>query len=150
MKKSQRLNVVIELQARQEQDALAALGLAQQRLQEQQVQLDNLLNYRVEYLNNFAARQQGGIPVSQLLEFRAFSEKLDSAIDSQRQLVLQYEREVQRARKHWEDSRQRTKSLRKVSELALAEEIKIEQKREQAEQDDRAARMANGNGTGSA
>ncbi|WFP50921.1 flagellar export protein FliJ [Methylomonas sp. EFPC3] len=150
MKKSQRLNVVIELHARQEQDALAALGGVQQRLREQQAQLDSLLNYRVEYLHNFAVRQQSGIPVSQLMEFRAFSEKLDSAIDSQRQAVAQQEREVQRARKHWEDSRQRTKSLRKVSELALAEEIKNEQKREQAEQDDRAARTVNGNGTGPA
>lgn len=150
MKKSQRLKVIIELHARQERDALEALGVVQQKLRDQQAQLENLQDYRLEYLGKFAERQQLGIPISQLMEFRAFADKLDMAIESQRQMVNNVERDVQRARKHWEESRQRTKSLQKVSDLALAEELKVEQKREQAEQDDRAARSGRKDGTGSA
>lgn len=150
MKKSQRLRVVVDLQARHERDALEALGISQQKLQEQQNQLDSLQSYRLDYLAKFAVRQQSGINVSQLMEFRAFADKLDKAIESQRQTVAIHERDVQRARKVWEEAHQRTKSLQKVSDLALAEEMKIEQKREQAEQDDRAARTGRKDGIGSA
>lgn len=150
MKKSQRLKVIIDLHARQERDALEALGISQQKLQEQQAQLENLQSYRLDYLGKFALRQQTGINISQLMEFRAFADKLDQAIESQQQTVSNHEREVQRARKRWEDAHQRTKSLQKVSDLALVEEMKVEQKREQAEQDDRAARSGRKDGTGSA
>jgi flagellar FliJ protein len=150
MKKSQRLKVIIDLHARQERDALEAMGVAQQKLQEQSSQLDNLENYRLDYQVKFALRQQAGINISQLMEFRAFADKLDQAIESQKQTVSNHQREVQRARKRWEDAHQRTKSLQKVSDLALVDEMKVEQKREQAEQDDRAARSGRNDGTGSA
>ncbi|WKJ91838.1 flagellar export protein FliJ [Methylomonas montana] len=150
MKKSQRMKVLVDLQARQEHEALEALGISQKKLQDQQAQLENLQNYRVEYLGKFAVRQQAGINVSQFTEFRAFVDKLDKAIEGQLQTVTAHERGVQRARKHWEELHQRTKSLQKVSDLALVEEMKVEQKREQAEQDDRAARSGRRDGTGSA
>ncbi|MBD9355576.1 flagellar export protein FliJ [Methylomonas albis] len=150
MKKSQRLKVIIDLHARQERDALEAMGVCQQKLQEQQAQLESLQSYRLDYLAKFAVRQQAGINIGQLMEFRAFADKLDQAIESQQQTVNNHEREVQRARKRWEDAHQRTKSLQKVSDLALVEEMKVEQKREQAEQDDRAARSGRKDGTGSA
>ena len=150
MKKSQRLKVIIDLHARQERNALEAMGVAQQKLQEQSSQLDNLENYRLDYQVKFALRQQAGINISQLMEFRAFADKLDQAIESQKQTVSNHQREVQRARKRWEDAHQRTKSLQKVSDLALVDEMKVEQKREQAEQDDRAARSGRKDGTGSA
>jgi flagellar FliJ protein len=150
MKKSQRLKVIIDLHARQERDALEALGLSQKKLQDQQSQLESLESYRLDYLAKFAARQQAGINISQLMEFRAFADKLDNAIEGQRQTVKSHERDVQRARKHWEEAHQRTKSLQKVSDLALVEEMKVEHKREQAEQDDRVARSGRKDGTGSA
>ena len=146
MKKSERLKVVIDLHARQEQDALEAMGRVQQKLQAQQAQLDNLQTYRIEYGNKLLDRQRLGMNVNQLLEFRAFADKLDKAIDGQRHTVMLQERELQRARQRWEECHQRTKSLLKVSEMALAEELKVEHKREQAEQDARAARSARKDG----
>lgn len=146
MKKSERLKVVIDLHARQEQDALEAMGRVQQKLQAQQAQLDNLQTYRIEYGNKLLDRQRLGMNVNQLLEFRAFADKLDKAIDGQRHTVMLHERELQRARQRWEECHQRTKSLLKVSEMALAEELKVEHKREQAEQDARAARSARKDG----
>ncbi len=147
MKKSERLRVIIDLHARQERDALEAMGRVQQKLQQQQDQLDHLQTYRIEYGNKLLERQKLGMNVNQLLEFRAFADKLDKAIDGQRKTVLLHERELQRARLHWEGCHQRTKSLHKVSELALVEELKIEAKREQSEQDARAARTSRRDGT---
>lgn len=147
MKKSERLKVIIDLHARQEQDALEAMGRCQQKWQDQQTQLENLQSYRLDYGEKLIERQRHGMNVNQLLEFRAFADKLDKAIDGQRQAVALLEREFARARKHWEECHQRHKSLQKVSDLALAEELKAEFKLEQAEQDARAARSGRRDGT---
>ena len=147
MKKSERLQVIIDLHQRQEKDALEALGRVQQALQAQQDQLQHLYDYRIEYGNKLLERQKLGMNVNQLLEFRAFADKLDKAIDGQRQSVAAQERELQKVRKHWEECHQRTKSLRRVSELAVIEEVKLENKREQAEQDARAGRAGRKDGT---
>lgn len=150
MKKSDRFNTIIDLHIQQEKTALEALGRVQQLLHDQQAQLDHLQNYRLEYAAKLIEQQRQGMHVSQLMEYRAFSDKLDKAIEGQRQTVLRHERDVQAARRHWEDCLQRRKSLQKVKEMALIEERRIEDKREQAELDAHAARLARKNGTGSA
>lgn len=150
MKRSQRLQTIIDLHARQESDALQAFGRSRQQLDAQQMQLDNLQGYRGEYQTKLLARQQAGMNISQLLEFRAFAEKLDKAIEGQRQAVALQEREVQRARIKWEECHQRTRSLQRLGELAVAEELKVENKLEQSEQDARAARSSRKDGMGSA
>jgi flagellar FliJ protein len=146
MKKSARLKVIIDLHSRQEHEALQTLGLCQQKLQVQQTQLENLQKYRSEYNASFAVQQRAGMNVNQLLELRAFSDKLDKAIEGQGLTVSALESELIRARKHWEECHQRTKSLQKVGDLALAEELKIESRREQVEQDARAARSGRKDG----
>jgi len=146
MKRSQRLQSIIELYVSREKEALLALGRCQQLLQEQQVQLEQLTLYRHEYLDKLAERQQAGMNVSQLLEFRAFAEKLDKAIEGQQQAVILQERDFQRARKQWEEASQRTKSLERLGEMAIIEEFKLESKREQSEQDDMAARSSRKDG----
>ena len=150
MKRSQRLQTIVDLHVRQEKDALQIMGRCQQQLQEQQNQLTHLQTYRGEYLQKLAERQQLGMNVSQLLEFRAFADKLDIAIEGQHRAVLAQEREYQRAQIKWEECHQRTKSLEKLSELALAEEIKLENKREQVEQDARASRSSRKDGANNA
>jgi len=150
MKRSQRLQIIIDLQQRQENEALQLLGRRQQQLNEQQTQLDNLLNYRQQYLNKLLERQKTGMNVNQLLELRAFADKLDKAIEGQRLTVRQHERECQKARDKWQESHQRSKSLMRLGEIAVAEETKQEIKREQTEQDARAARSARKDGANNA
>lgn len=149
-KKSQRLKVIIELQVLQEQEALLALGRSQQKFQELLTQLEGLQTYRLEYQANLAKKQVIGIGINQLLEFRAFADKLDKAIEGQHLAIKTQEQDLQRMQSVWEETRQRTKSLQKVSDLALAEELKIENHREQLEQDARASRTNNKDGIRSA
>ncbi len=146
MKRSQRLQTIIDLYVSREKDALLAMGRSQQLLQDQQVQLEQLTVYQHEYLAKLVERQKAGMNVSQLLEFRAFADKLDKAIEGQRKAVVLQEREFQKARSHWEEASRRTKSLEKLGEMAVAEELKQEHKREQSEQDDIAARLARKDG----
>lgn len=147
MKKSDRLQVIVDLNASNEKKALEALGKAQREQQASKVQLENLQSYHQEYKNQYQSISEAGINIAQLLEFRSFVSKLDKAIDEQEQVVMQSEKEVVYAREHWEKQHQKTKSLEKVCQSALVQEFKQEEKREQNEQDDRASRLGGEGGT---
>lgn len=150
MKKSERLQVIIDIQAQQEKKALKDLGVCQQKHQALMQQLQNLQSYRQEYEEKNDNFENQGITVSQLLEFRTFIGKLDKAIEAQQQMIKAKNKELLTYRKAWEQKRQKTKSLQKVSDIAANEEIRLENKREQAEQDDRASRVGRRPGTGNA
>ncbi len=146
MKKSQRLNVIVELNARNEKDTLKELGAAQQKKQQAEKQLEDLKLYRQEYEVKYQSIAKIGLNIKQLLEFKAFMSKLDKAIAEQEQVVVGVEQQLINTRKQWEQQHQKTKSMQKVCEAAVKEEIKVEEKREQNEQDDRSTRIGRNGG----
>ena len=145
MKKSQRMQMIVEIKATQEKKALEALSAAQRKLLAMQAQLDNLIVYRQDYRDQFSRLGCTGAKVGQLLEFRAFIDKLDQAISGQQQTVQIFERELAEKRKTWEDLHQRGNGLQKLRDSLLKSEIQQAAKVEQGEQDERAARFG-GNG----
>lgn len=148
MKKSQRLKIIVDLNATDEKKALETLGKAQRKKNHLQVKLDELLQYQQDYKQKFQAVSETGVNITQLLDFRAFISKLEIAIDGQKKAVIELEEEVAFVRKSWERKHQKTKSLQKVCDTAIEEEVKIEDKREQKEQDDQASsRSDRGSGT---
>ncbi len=151
MKKSQRLKIIVDLNATDEKKALEALGKAQRKKKQLQEKLDELLQYQQDYKQKYQTISETGVNITQLLEFRAFISKLEIAIDGQKKAVLEQEEEVTFVRKTWERKHQKTKSLQKVCDTALEEEVKMEDKREQKEQDDQtSSRSGRGGGTKSA
>lgn len=150
MKRSQRLKVIVDLNAESEKKALQELGLAQTKKRELQTQLENLKQYRQEYNSQYQSISEAGVNISKLLEFRSFISKLDKVIADQEQAISALEGELILLRKTWERQHQKTKSLQKVCDSAKAEELKKEHKREQNEQDERATRSGRNNGTRSA
>ncbi|MCF6202305.1 MAG: flagellar export protein FliJ [Methylococcaceae bacterium] len=150
MKKSQRLKVIVNLYAENEKKALEALGQVQKEKQNALTQLENLLQYQQEYINNHNKNSEKRINIQKLIEFRAFISKLDKAIDEQKSEISQMEKKILLARKNWEMHHHKTNGIEKVCDGAAKEEMKIEEKREQNEQDDRATRLGGKNGTGNA
>jgi flagellar FliJ protein len=150
MKKSQRLKVIVNLYAENEKKALEGLGKVQTEKQGALTQLENLLQYQQEYINKHNDNNGKGLTIQQLVEFRAFISKLDKAIDEQKNEISQMEKNVILARKNWEMHHHKTKGIEKVCDGAAKEEMKMEEKREQNEQDDRATRLGGNNGTGNA
>ncbi len=146
MKKSQRIQIIVDLKADQEQKALQALGDVQRRHQEMQDQIKHLTSYRQEYLDKFNALGDVGMNIHQLQEFRAFVQKLDAAIAGQKQSLQAVADELLEKRKIWMQANQKTQSLQKVHDTAFqAEQAQVE-KQEQKEQDERASRSGRGNG----
>lgn len=147
MKKSQRLKSIVDLNAKTEKQALIGLGEAQKKKQQADQQLEHLQSYLQEYKDKYQSISEVGVNISQLLEFRAFINKLELALEEQNQVVLEMEKELDFARRNWENKHQKTNSLQKVCDSALLEEQKDEMKREQNEQDDRGSRNGRGSGT---
>ena len=147
MKKSKRLDVIVNLNAEKEKKILNDMGEVQSQRQQAQSQLKNLTQYRQEYHNNYSPLGKTSTSVTQFLDFRAFIEKLDKAIADQKQIVLNLDKNVFFAKKVWEQQHQKTTSLKKVHQSALTEEEKLEDIKEQKEQDDRSSRIGNRSGT---
>lgn len=150
MKKSERLRIIVDLQAQQERQALENLADCQKQLTALESQLLNLQNYRQDYLQKYGAAENHSMNITRLLEFRAFISKLDTAVSAQEQNIEQKKRELQRLQKHWQQKHHKTESIRKIIERATLEENKLLEKQEQREQDEQAARSAIKNGTGTA
>jgi flagellar FliJ protein len=140
MKKSQRIKTIVELKAAQEKNALEAWGAAQRKLLAMQTQVEGLGKYRQEYQDKFDQRGAQGVKVEQLLEFRSFIDKLNKAISGQEHSLRMCETDLITKRKIWEELHQRTHSLQKVCNSALATESRQEDKIEQRELDERASR----------
>jgi flagellar FliJ protein len=140
MKKSQRINTIVELKKNQEKKALEELGKSQTKRQEMLTQLENLQQYRQEYLDKYKTLGNAGMSAKRIIDYRAFISKIDQAIEDQKRVFASVESELLRTRKMWENAHHKTKSLEKVQAVAEKEEAKIEAKHEQNDQDERASR----------
>ena len=140
MKKSRRLQNIVEYKAMQEKNAREELGRCHQKHQEIITQLESLTQYRQDYHNKYKKLGVGGVAMKQLLDFRLFIEKMDKAITDQKSLLKQMENDLVNKRKVWKKAYQSAKSLQKVQAISMRDETRREQRREQAEQDERTSR----------
>jgi flagellar FliJ protein len=147
MKRSKRLQTIVDIKARQEQAALDVLGQTQRQKNEVQRQVDGLTAYRSDYVDKCNAFARNGVQVSRLVEFRGFIDKLDVAIAGQERQLQRIEQDVQLKKQVWEFTHRSTQTIQKVRESALKVEKKIEDKREQFEQDERASRFGRAKAT---
>ena len=140
MQKSQRIKSLVDLNAAQEKNALEAIAEVQKKHLAAQAQLAQLQQYQSEYDGKLASLGNAGLSLTRLLEFRSFIAKLDLAVQEQHRALSVIENELHLKRKIWENLHHRTNSLQKVCDAAKATELKWQDKREQSEQDERAAR----------
>jgi len=146
MKKSQRLQLIIDLKENQEKKCLEALGAEQLKKQQKAEQLNNLQRYHQDYVDKNAVQLKKGLPVLRLLEFNAFLEKMDKAIEGEEQALDRLDDQVNVLRDRWEKAHLHTKNIQKIQLKAKHLEQKDQDKKEQLEMDDRASRRR-GSGT---
>jgi flagellar FliJ protein len=141
MKRSKRLQVIVDIKANQEQKALEILGQSQRQHTQMKGQVEGLTIYRKDYVDKCNAFASEGVKVARLIEFRSFIDKLDVAIVGQERVLKSIEQDVQAKRRLWETMHQSTQAIQKVRESALKVEQKHEDKREQSEMDEHASRL---------
>lgn len=142
MKKSLRLTPILDLAEKKEQDAAKAFALQQQKVQTMLQGRERLQGFLDSYHARYQSSGSLGLTVSQLAEYRAFLSKINSAIEEQTAGLHAAEAELLAKRRAWEAAHQHREGMAKLIRNARQEEDKLENKREQADMDERAARKA--------
>ncbi|MCW8891361.1 MAG: flagellar export protein FliJ [Sedimenticola sp.] len=137
---SKRFQPVKRVAESRENDAARELGHSQKRMRDQEAKLEDLKRYHQEYLERFESTARQGMPASQMQEYRVFLEKLDTAIKEQEKVVLASKSECVTRKEQWQQKRVRTQALGKVMDRFKSAELKVKEKREQDESDDRSQR----------
>ncbi len=144
MKRSQRLQPVVDIAGNGEREAARRLGEARGTLQRAEQQLAELRQFRDEYAAGFATSGEGGLTTSALLGYRRFLTQLNVAIEQQVAIVDRARHGVQQRVVEWRQRRSRLQALEKVSERLHQDELDREERQEQAESDDRGQHNRNG------
>lgn len=142
MTRSKRMNPVLRVAEHREKDAARRLGQTQQRLQQQQARLRELIGYRDEYNLKFQQTCGAGVDVKQLQEYRMFLARLNDAIAQQQRVLASVQREVEQARTGWLRTRSRSQALDKVRDRFIDAERQEAERREQADSDERSTQQA--------
>ncbi len=137
MSPSKRFQPVQKLARSREQEAARNLGDIQRQMQAHASRLSELRNYHQEYLARFHAAAENGMSAAQLMEYRAFLAKLERAIAEQEQVLERSQIACSNSRDQWKAKHIRTQALGKVVDRMRREERKLEESREQKQQDER-------------
>ena len=137
MSPSKRLKPVQQVAANREQKAARSMGRARANLAQEEAKLAQLRQYHQEYLARFQEASAQGMSVGQLQEYRAFLGKLDDAIEQQEKVVAASVATHSTHRNDWKQKRTRTQALGKVVERYRKEEVKLADRNEQKENDER-------------
>ena len=136
------LATLIELAQRETDDAAKRLGAALKAEGECEQKLTMLLGYRDDYAAKLDAAQMAGITPMAYRNFVAFMDKLDIAINGQREVIkhAQHKSGVEKAA--WQACERKRLSYRTLNERAAIETLRRENKLDQKQMDEHATRQA--------
>lgn len=134
------LQTLIELAEKQTDEAAKALGKALRQQQECEQQLVLLEQYRNDYALRFQQSAAQGLSPSQYRNFVGFLNKLDEAILGQQNVVKDSEYRAGLARSEWQQNEKKRLSFNTLQHRADQVQMQKENKREQKQTDEVAAR----------
>jgi flagellar FliJ protein len=144
--RSKRLKPIAEFAQSRERDAAVALARYQQIRDERERRLNELRDYRRDYISRFQSAGSQGIDAGQLQGYRVFLERLEEAVQQQEVLVATARRDYEERRQAWFSLRGRAQALDKVVARHRDHELRDEDRREQREADERSQRPNGGDG----
>ena len=136
MKRSAKLQPVAKISKQQEKNAARIHGDSLRQVELQQKQLNELVSHRDQYLIAFQSAAESGLSAVQMRDYQLFINRLDMAIEQQKQIVAQGMKNCEISRDKWVDKRTRSKIIDKVIEGRQRLEREMTEKREQKEMDD--------------
>jgi len=137
MKSSRRLGPVARVARQHERNAARHLGDSLHEVEQQQKQLEDLVNYRDQYIAAFQAAGKEGLTAVQLRDFKLFLGRLDAAIMQQQQKLVASRQNCEQSHAEWHDKHGHSKMIDKVVENRKQTEDRKLNEQEQREQDDR-------------
>jgi flagellar export protein FliJ len=135
MKRSKRLQPVIDLARLKSRQGLQAVAYMQKRVKEEQDKLAQLDAARDDYQFT-GKRAEQSFNAYYLKSFRDFAQNLELAMQQQTGQVAAVENQLQQVRKHWQILDAKYKSLVKTQAKIAADERQILVVQEQKQQDE--------------
>ena len=136
------LETLMDLARRETDDAAKRLGVALRAVEEARQKHEMLVGYREEYFKRFEAAQAAGITPVAYRNFVAFIEKLETAVKGQMDLIKHAEHRSEQEKLAWQASERKRMSYSTLNDRADAAALQLENKRDQKQMDEHAARQA--------
>ncbi len=136
------LETLIDLAQRDTDAAAKRLGVALKAAEDSEQKLKMLLGFRDDYANKLDAAQVAGITPLAYRNFVAFMDKLENAINGQREVVKHAHHKSGVEKAAWQECERKRLSYRTLNERAAADALRLENKRDQKQMDEHAARQA--------
>lgn len=130
------LQTLLDLAQEGSNAAAVQLGVVNGHDRDMQQRLQLLLEYRGEYTARLTRIAQVGMHSVDWQNFREFIDKIDAAVEQQREMVAVAKRQVETGQRHWHTQQRRLKSFDTLSQRHRSAEQKWEARQEQKEQDD--------------
>ncbi len=141
MATSTALGTLIELATKDTDEAAKRLGKCMKAVEECEQKLELLKQYRDDYAARFQHNLTTGLTATGYRNFQQFLDKLEQAIASQQLVVRDAHARVDRERTAWQNCERKRMSYGTLAERAgKAEQLK-ENKRDQKQMDEHAARQ---------
>lgn len=137
MKKSERMQVLVEIAQRKEDEVAKAMAVDRARLNHDQQKLQELKDYAEQYEQQ---RNLLGLSPYLTTNYQHFVNRLQQAVQQQEQQVKRSEQQVGMAMKRWQNARAKTKGMDWLKEKSINEENVLADKQEQKQIDEFANR----------
>jgi flagellar FliJ protein len=134
------LDTLIELASAATDEAARHLGAALAAVQDTEQKLAMLVQYREDYQERLARNMATGLTAMGYRNFQNFIDKLDQAIDGQKQVVEESQRRAGSARSDWQANERKRMSFNTLSTRAEEKRKHEENRRDQKQTDEAAAR----------
>ncbi|NQY25788.1 MAG: flagellar FliJ family protein [Piscirickettsiaceae bacterium] len=137
VKRSQKLSPIVELAIKATEKALIKVGEANTAWIKDKQQEEELYSYKAEYLSRLRQVDNSLVSAQKVLELRLFLVSLDQAIAAQQQQVGISLRSLQHQQQLWQQLRQKEQAMNNLVSRYQQEEISLELKQEQQDNDER-------------
>ena len=137
MKRSQRMQKLVDIETQQSQPVVARFKTDQVSLRQAEEALGNLLTYREEYTAKFKAQGNAGVSAFRIHDFYCFLQKLDDATVQQRQVLVNLAQQLEHSRLAWQHAHQRIEALQQVTDQSDQQEKALARKQSQRQLEER-------------
>lgn len=141
-KRSQRLQIVLQLAQQKEEAAQQELLQAHTRLQREQDKLVQLQQYQAEYVDNLKAQTGRQMSALQYQTMTQFISRLSVAISEQRRQIQMVGMAVERVEAKWRELYQKRQKMGELIERYKMEEAREQDLREQKLVDEASLQIA--------
>ncbi len=136
MNASKRLKPIKKLADNKEKASAQALGHSVNHKNSQQEKLQQLIQYRAEYVASMTYKTEQGMSGDQLQQYHTFLNKLDDAINQQRSAVEVSEQSLNNSKDQWRENNTRASAISRVIGNLEGKEIQQQNKKESAQLDE--------------